>query len=110
MKDAWQAWERATNEHKGSLVVGLVPGYGTFDMRQGIIHRLLGGTRNAIRTARPITPDEATELEWAAAHGCLQIEIRPPTGVAHGEGGFGIAAAETPIRTIWQANGKQVQS
>lgn len=103
----WQTWERATNYHRGSIVVGLIPGYGTFDIRQGIIYRMFDVTRKDVRTARPAAPDELAELDWAAKHGCLQLEIRPPTGVFHGQAGFGTAAAaENPIITIWQANGK----
>jgi hypothetical protein len=97
----WQVWHNVANEHKTRRVVGFVPGYGVFDIRQGVIYRLFGGTPKELGTARPATPGELAELDWAAAHGCLQIEIRPVTGVC----GSGVASGQSPTEITWQARG-----
>lgn len=101
----WQAWHNAANEHKTRRVVGFVPGYGTFDIRHGVIYRLFGGSPRELGTYRPVTSDELAELDWAAAHGCLQIEIRSVTGVFYGQGGMGCASGLEPIQIVWQARG-----
>lgn len=101
----WQAWECAAAEYIGRRVVGFVPGYGVFDIRRGVIHRLLGATRNELGTARRATHDELAELNWAAAHGCLQIEVRPVTGVFQGQCGAGVSSGQEAIRILWQARG-----
>lgn len=101
----WQAWHNAASEHKTRRVVGWVPGCGTFDIRHGVIYRLLGGTPKELGTARRATAGELAELDWAAAHGCLQIEIRPVTGIFYGQGGYGCASGLEPTRIVWQARG-----
>lgn len=103
--NVWQVWQQAAGERNTRRIVGFVPGYGAFDIRRGVIHRLFGGTPTQISTARPATRDELAELDWAAAHGALQIEDRPVTGVFCGQGGFGCASGEEPTRILWQARG-----
>ena len=101
----WQVWHNAASEHKTRRVVGWMPGYGVFEMRQGSIHRLFGGTPKELATVRRATFDELAELDWAAAHGCLQIEIRPVTGVFYGQCGYGVSSGQAPIEIVWQARG-----
>ena len=69
--NVWQVWQQAAGERNTRRIVGFVPGYGAFDIRRGVIHRLFGGTPTQISTARPATRDELAELDWAAAHGMV---------------------------------------
>ena len=103
--NVWQVWHNTASEYKTRRVVGFVPGYGIFEMRQGVIYRLFGGTPKELGTCRRATPDELAEIDWAAVHGCLQIEIRPVTGVFYGQCGYGCASGREPTRIVWQARG-----
>lgn len=81
----FQHWQHLSDEHRAhptSNVVAFVAGVGLFDLRGPDIYRVMpphpGG--KARGWARPATADELRDLDWAAAHNAIQIELRPRTG------------------------------
>jgi hypothetical protein len=67
----------------------------------------------AAQEVTPVDPNRAALLEWALAHGCPELRIRPwatVVGTAHGWRGFVITATEDDITAALVAAGVEVDS
>ena len=80
--EIYAAWRAYPTYGFGVVVGHVLPGPGSYDWRDGQLWRVFPSTRRKIATARLATPDELAQVDWAIRHGTLQIEIRPPSGVA----------------------------
>lgn len=105
----YQIWQALDEQYKlapGRTVQALVPLLGRFDLRGGEIYRVFPPSRKRVATARPATRDELAEIDWAIAHGALQIELQPHWGLIGGQCGGGLAVQdEYPPRVLYRATG-----
>lgn len=98
-QDIYRNWQNA-RPGPGQIVVAALLGEGVFSWYGGrlVAHEQ---AKNGVATYRPATQAELETIDWAIRQDTLQIEARPVSGVARGQGGRGtIAQSSTLSQTV----------
>lgn len=99
-----RAWMIAQPRLNCQTVVGwIVCGGGTYDWREGKLHRVFPPEPRKLATFRPATKAECAEVEEAVRKGWLQIEDRPVSGVHYGEQRTGLGTL-----VLHRATGREI--
>ena len=82
--EIYAAWERIDKEVSGSpfIVVGFIPGYGTFGWLHGKIIKLYPAYRGAPPTYELAPRQDLEEIDCAILNGTFQVECRPLPNLA----------------------------